>query len=156
MSETPKRKGRRPKLLDPEIQKTLCAAIRAGATHEGAAAHVGIGTTTFYRWMDRGRTEEERIADGAEPDPDETPYREIWESVKKAQADAEIRNISVIQNAAAGGTWQAAAWWLERRMPSRYARRVEVAGTDTPVRLTVSVDEVEAKIAAMLSGETSE
>lgn len=156
MPETAKRKGARPKLLDPDRQKNLIAAIRAGATHEAAAAHAGIGSTTFYRWMDRGRTEDERILNGEKPLPEEAPYREIWESVQKAQADAEIRNIAVIQNAASTGTWQAAAWWLERRMPSKYARRVEVAGTDQPVRLTVSTEDVEAKIAALLSGESSD
>lgn len=156
MPETTKRKGRRPKLLDADVQRTLTAAIRAGATHDAAAAHAGIDRATFYRWMDRGRTERERIAAGEEPNPDETPYRDICDAIEKAHADAEIRNIAVIQNAAAGGTWQAAAWWLERRMPSKYARRVEVAGTDQPVRLTVSTEDVEAKIAALLAGETSE
>lgn len=28
------------------------------------------------------------------------------------------------------GQWTAAAWWLERRMPERYARRVEVSGPE--------------------------
>jgi hypothetical protein len=33
----------------------------------------------------------------------------------------------VIAEAARGGTWQAAAWWLERRRSERWARREPVS-----------------------------
>jgi hypothetical protein len=41
-------------------------------------------------------------------------------AVKKAQADAVAANVQLIQIAAREGTWQAAAWWLERRHPDQY------------------------------------
>ncbi len=40
--------------------------------------------------------------------------------------------LAKIQKAAADGNWQAAAWWLERRYPADWGRRVvqsNVAGT---------------------------
>ena len=41
-------------------------------------------------------------------------FREFRDAVKRAQADAVLSRIEIIQDAGASGTWQAAAWWLER------------------------------------------
>jgi hypothetical protein len=68
---------------------------------------VGITETTFHDWMGR--------------------FPEFAASVMKAEAEAEVRNQNIIVRAAHNGTWQAAAWWLERRRPQDYARRVDVS-----------------------------
>ena len=102
--------GRQSKLTQ-ERQDRMCEALRAGNTRAASADYAGIGTSTLYRWLDRGQTEEEGI------------YREFRDAVKKAEADAEVRNVALIQRAANNGTWQAAAWWLERRRPGRWALR---------------------------------
>ena len=66
-----------------------------------ACARAGISQDTFGRWR-------KQSADFAE-------------EVKKAEAEAIARNVTVIQKAA-GTSWQAAAWWLERRHPNDFAR----------------------------------
>lgn len=105
--------------LNKERQARLCEALRAGNTRAAAAEYAGIGTSTLYRWLDRGEAQQR----GA--------YRDFWDAVKKAEADAEVRNVALIQRAANGGTWQAAAWWLERRRPSQWALKRNETPRDT-------------------------
>jgi len=43
--------------------------------------------------------------------------------IDKCQAQAEADALEHIKNAMEGGTWQASAWMLERKYPTRYGRR---------------------------------
>ena len=56
-----------------------------------------------------------------------------------------------IQNAVANGTWQAAAWYLERTDAEHYARRTQITGAESgPVKVDVSVDDVTALLKRIL------
>jgi len=59
---------------------------------------------------------------------DSTEFRAV---VEKAEAEAEQRFLGQVASAART-TWQAAAWWLERRRPAEYRQRsgVEMTGKD--------------------------
>ena len=58
-------------------------------------------------------------------------YVEFLEAVKKAEAEAEALRVSRISKAGKEGNWQADAWYLERRYPDRWGKRVqEVTGKD--------------------------
>lgn len=94
----------------PEMTKRVADAIRGGNYASVAAAYAGIGESTYYEWLKRG-------GEG------ESPFAEFAEAIKEAEAQAEVRNVALIQQAAQGGTWQAAAWYLERKYPARYGRR---------------------------------
>jgi hypothetical protein len=48
------------------------------------------------------------------------------DAIKKAESEAEVRMVAHVLKAATDGTWQAAAWWLERRRPTDYGRRDRV------------------------------
>jgi hypothetical protein len=48
------------------------------------------------------------------------------DAVEKAEADAEVRYSAQVAKAATDGTWQAAAWWLERRRHTDYGRKDRV------------------------------
>lgn len=80
--------------------------------------------------------------------------RTFYERVEKACAEAEHRNVMVIQKAS-GKSWQAAAWWLERRNPEEYGRkdRVDVGNAGNNPFLTGNVGEHtlndEEKLAAL-------
>ena len=102
-----------PSIKDAKV-KALIDALKAGTYVTTACTYAGIGRKTFYQWMDRGRTEAESRDNGNPPDPKEQNYFEIWEAVEAARAAAEVRNIGLIQRAATGGTWQAAAALVER------------------------------------------
>lgn len=121
----------RPSKLTPETTEKITRAIRAGNHATVSARLAGIGETTYFRWMAEGEKED------AEPE-----YREFWESVKRAEAEAEIRAIALIRQAAEQGTWQASAWYLERKHPERWGKndkiRQEISGPNgTPITLTL-------------------
>jgi transposase len=137
--------------LTPELQALVVEALNSGNYIETAAAYAGIHEATVYRWLERGRIERARLSDddGAEEDPEETPYREFCEAVEKTRANAEVRSLALIQKAAMDGTWQASAWYLERSYPRKWGRfeRQEITGANgAPLSVVVSVDELESKL----------
>ena len=116
----------RPTKLTPDTQRRICDAIRAGNYQDIAAQHAGITAATFYNWMVKGEAGKGQ-------------YLEFFDAVKKAQADAEVRNIAII-GSAAEKTWQAAAWLLERRNPDRWGNKEkrELTGANSgPVEIRV-------------------
>ena len=47
-------------------------------------------------------------------------------AIKKAQAAAAPRELTVVNKAGAAGQWQAAAWYLERCDPKHWGRRMVI------------------------------
>jgi transposase len=99
----------KPKHTDARIEVVL-TALRSGNTRRAAAAYAQIDHATFYRWIDADAT--------------------FRDAVEKAEADAEARAVAIVVKAAQMGTWQAAAWWLERRRRNEFAlqQKVELSG----------------------------
>jgi len=95
--------------LTPDTKEAVLKALRAGNSRRDSALYAGISETTFYSWMARGRE-------------GEALYSEFLEAVEKAEAQSVVRNVAIIQRAAEE-TWQAAAWWLERKRPDDWGRR---------------------------------
>jgi hypothetical protein len=132
-----------PTKLNETTQKRIVEAISTGNYMETAARYAGIDRKTFYNWMERG------AGDDAEP-----LYREFREAVEEAKAAAEVRAVLRITQAANDGTWQAAAWWLERTRPKQWGRqdRTEVTGPEGgAVKIDVTAEELENKIAQLLA-----
>lgn len=92
----------------PERELAIVNALRLGNTRRASAAYAEVDHATFYRWLE------------------DATFRD---AVEKAEADAETRFLAQVAKAAADGTWQAAAWWLERRRHEEYARREKVEMT---------------------------
>ncbi len=111
--------GGRPSKLTFEVEKRLVEAVRAGNSREAAAKAAGISEATFYSWLSRGR----KAKRGR--------FLEFLEAIKKAEGEAEQKAVGRIVEAGQKH-WQAAAWWLERKYPKRWARtdRHEVTGKD--------------------------
>jgi hypothetical protein len=108
----PRPKKGRPRLLEkcPEVRAKLVQAVAAGNYLETAASYAGISKDTLYRWLRRGAKEKQG------------PYRDFAEAVRKAMADAEVRDVARVAQAAEKN-WQAAAWRLERKFPAKWGRR---------------------------------
>jgi hypothetical protein len=130
--------------LDPHVRDKMRTALIAGNTYESASISAGISYSTFNRWMKQGRDAKEG-----------TLAREFYDLVRSASNTAEARNVMCIQKAAKT-TWQAAAWWLERRRAEAYGRRdvVNVSENhsfeDNAQEGSMSDDEKRATLKAML------
>ena len=123
----------RPSKLTPEVQRRIVRAIKLGATHAIAAARGGIDISTMMRWMAAGE------CDGARQ------YREFRAAVKAAEGEAAETALKRVNAAAAKGTWQAAAWLLERRYREGYALHTTIAGdAAAPLRFTFAIGEPNA------------
>ena len=97
-----------------EIVDNLIKYIEAGNYNKTACDAVGITEDTFYRWIKE--------------------HSEFSESIKRAEAKAITRNLLLIQNAAKK-SWQAAAWFLERKDYERWGRKELVGGIeDKPIK----------------------
>lgn len=94
----------RPTKYAPEVVQRIVQAIELGATHELAAAYGGISVDTMASWRKR--------------------YPDFSEQIKTAEGRAAVKWLAKIEQAASDGTWQAAAWKLERRYPQDYGRTV--------------------------------
>ena len=107
-------KGSTPKLTEALIEE-LATAIRHGCYMETSAALCGISKDSLYRWL-------------RQADEDDAPplLRALSDAVKKAMAEAEARDVAVIDKASQGGVWQAAAWRLERKHPNRWGRQARL------------------------------
>lgn len=82
------------------VQRTILENLNVGNTRSASAEAAGISRMTFYRWMDENVT--------------------FCDAVKKAEATAEVGHVKAVAYAAQKGTWQASAWWLERRRPRNW------------------------------------
>ncbi len=96
--------GRKSKFT-PETEQKLVQAIQMGATYELAAQYGGISYETFRVWLS------------------EKPA--FSEAIKEAEGRAVVGWLAKIEKAANDGSWQAAAWKLERRYPATYGRTVQ-------------------------------
>jgi len=110
--------GRRTKLT-PDVQNRIAQAIQLGATYEQAANYGGVHYTTFGEWMRRGAAAKAG------------KFRSFYETIKDAEGKSVVGWLAKIEKAANDGSWQAAAWKLERRYPGDYGRqRIEHTGKD--------------------------
>lgn len=96
----------------PERIRKIIKALKEGSPHETAAALAGIGKTAFYEWLKKG----EKAKTGE--------YRAFYDKVKEAEAYAEAERVRRINKAGREGDWKADAWYLERRYPDKWGRRV--------------------------------
>ncbi len=93
-----------------EKTKEICEFLQTGSTRTDACTLVDISYETFCQWMKKP---------------------EFSEAIKKAEIKNKQRSAALIQKAAET-TWQAAAWWLERKYPDEFGarQRLDHAGHD--------------------------
>jgi transposase len=100
----------RPTKLTMELQNKLCELLKWGNYIETACAYCQVSKTTLYEWMKLGNREEEGI------------HRDFLNAVHSAMAEAEMRDVQNIFNAAKTD-WKASAWRLERKFPKKWGRQ---------------------------------
>jgi hypothetical protein len=98
-----RRRRGRPSKYTPTTVGKFCRAVAEGLPYKSDAAAAGISHETVCQWQRQ--------------------FPEFSEAVQLALAKAEVALVRLIRRAAARGTWQAAAWLLERRYPEHWGRR---------------------------------
>lgn len=95
------------KLHQEDIQE--CVKLkRAGVNDKDIAAYIGVRADTFSTWINHPKTENQT---------------KLAQALKKAESEAKAAALSKIQKAGfEGGSWQALAWWLERKFPHEFAK----------------------------------
>jgi transposase len=120
--------------FDVKAGQEVIVAMRLGMTISDAAAAAGIDRKTYTNWKRRSRKS------------DAAPALKQWgKEMRSALQFSKRFYLGKVAEAAKGGTWQAAAWMLERRFPAEYGRfdRLEHSG---------GVDGAPAKIVLHLPG----
>lgn len=107
----------RPTKLTKALIEQVANLMRAGNYAETAAAFAGIAKSTLFQWLRDGARDS---AAGKH-----TMLAQFSDSVKRAEAQAEASALSRIR-LSAEKSWQADAWFLERRFSNRYAMHSKV------------------------------
>jgi hypothetical protein len=123
------KRGRKTK-YEPERVARILDLLRSGNTRGTSAVASGISQDTFANWCAR--------------------YSDFSEQVKEAEQEAVTRYLGHIEQAAIKGSWQAAAWILERRHYQEWGRkdRVEVVRQVQQLATDAGIDEAKAVAAA--------
>jgi transposase len=103
----------RPTKLNDELTRQIARMIRAGNSVEVLCDVVGIGESTFYDWLERGKSDARNDA----------LYRRFRAAVLKAHGDRERKLVGYIERAARNGSWKAAEWLMKRQEPEQEAAK---------------------------------
>jgi len=90
-------------LLTKDVADDLKDKILRGLTEQQACEMVGVGYRTYTTWMSK--------------------YPLFKEFIRRIKAQVEHDALLYVKEAMQGGTWSAAAWFLERKWPQRYGKR---------------------------------
>jgi transposase len=104
-----------PSKLTPELRAELERDLAAGVPVAVLAQRQGISRRTLGRWIAGGRVVRRQLAPAPDPAVEELSLDERLEK-------AEPGLLAAVLAASQRGSWQAAAWILERRWPERWAR----------------------------------
>lgn len=96
--------------------QAMIAAVRNGSDLETACHYAGLSVNEIYKTLELGKSLENDKSKA------NTYPVLLWQELKKARANAVVRNVAHIQKAAQDGDWKAAAWWLEKALPDTYGK----------------------------------
>ena len=100
--------------LTDEVQAIIVNALKNGLSNAAAASLARISEPTFYNWYNKGA------------EAKSGKMKDFHDAVDNARDVAQANYENVIASAANDGTWQAAAWWLERRRPQQYGKKEKI------------------------------
>lgn len=98
----------RPTKLTPDVADAVVRSVADGLPRGTAAALAGVSASVVYNWLRAGRKRQGKR------------FVQFLHRIQKAEAEAVLARVRQINRAAQSGTWQAAAWWLERRHPEEF------------------------------------
>lgn len=108
----------------PDKRDIVLEHLRVGHTDIDACIMSGISHHAFYDWIKK--------------------HDDFAEDVKKARLTAKDQCVKIVRKAALK-TWQAAAWYLERRFRNEYAMKQFVEHNGKVVSLTEKAEKTAKK-----------
>lgn len=156
-------------LITEEIFKEMEELYKIGMHDRHIYDYFCIPSRTFQWWKMRGRQVEKLLEDGKKGEyedsegnkvteliklteedftPEERKYLRLLRISKKGRAQLIKRNLEAIKDAASGGTWQAAAWKLERTDHKAFGKKETVKHTGK-----IKIDEAKKKKLDKIFGE---
>ncbi|HEY7825101.1 MAG TPA: transposase [Acidimicrobiia bacterium] len=141
-------------LDDPKVDRLL-NALKAGHFVQEACQYAPISEQTYYRWLREGKALDARAEAGDELTAEEQGIRELCEAIKVAEVSGQNAALDKIRDAINSGTWQAAAWFLERRN-KKWSNRTEVTGPDGGPVHVVTPEDVDAKLRGLIDAYRAE
>jgi hypothetical protein len=122
----PERGRGRPSKYTQEIVDRICYSLSLGNTRTTSVTCAGVSMPTFHTWMNE--------------------FPDFSDAIKRAEEQAVEHYVNVI-HAASGQTWQAAAWYLERRRPADFSKQDKVDITTNGKDINgMSVEEMLAEL----------
>ena len=118
--------GRKPLELTEERQERFLKAIRLGCPIKDACGCAGFSETWFH--------DEKRRAKEKPKLETSKRFSIFLARIKEVEGEATQRWLAMIEKSAIGGSWQAAAWKLERR------REMFIPKTKQEIELDATVD----------------
>lgn len=88
--------------LTAQTTAAICEMIRRGLSLRRAGEALGIHHSTIGRWREE--------------------HPDFASAVVTAEAEFVQNQLATIRKAAVNGSWQAAAWMLERRLPAEFSQ----------------------------------
>ena len=138
----------------PKVERLL-NALRLGHFVQEACQYAPISEQTYYRWLKEGDAATRKQHNGETLTDNEQIVRELSEAIKAAELAGQSAALDVIRTAASQGTWQAAAWFLERRN-KKWSNRTEITGPDGGPVHTVTVEDVDEKIRNLIAASEAD
>lgn len=142
-----KKVGVKPKLTEEIIAKFVSVLV-AGTYQEVAIRYVGVSKSSYYEWLDMGRSEVERMENEGldEPTPELAMYVNFFKQIEEARAGVEVRGAAEILKAGAGD-WRAMAWFMSRSFPKRWGDRlIHMGDAEDPIAIHVDVSDIEKAV----------
>ena len=96
--------------LTDEVQGKIVSALKAGNYFDAACKYAGVTERTGYNWLAKGRKAKSGV------------HFQFVQAIENASGSAEVATVAILRNSMPK-SWQAAAWWLERRFPKKWGRR---------------------------------
>lgn len=104
--------GHNPRKYNEEVHEKIVDAIREGNNKTVAFKLAGLYEGTAFDWITMGERNPEKYPE----------YVKLKEDIVQAEAEFEATRVALVKTAADTGTWQAAAWFLERKNPEEWGR----------------------------------
>lgn len=123
--------------LTKELIEKAAKIVERGNYYNVAIDVLGISERTWYEWMRRGEVDTNKGVNSL--------MAQFFQSIKKAEATAIDRNLSIIQKAGMEGNWQASAWYLERKYPEQWGKRDNVNLTTDKDGFRIEVEYVSGR-----------